>query len=107
MRFGDPHTLLLLFVYAVLGLSGYFLIICFFCMFLAFGEASDRIRPKSPHKPGKIAGTEDQDSIDQDRAVGYGGSMVPIFRIIHSKKKPTFGSHRLKRQSCVVLVVKR
>jgi hypothetical protein len=50
MRFGDPHTLLLYFVYAMLGLSGYFLIMCSLCMFLAFGEASDKIRPQSEHR---------------------------------------------------------
>jgi hypothetical protein len=60
MRFGDPHTLMLYFVYAMLGLSGYFLIIYFFCMFLAFGEASDNIRPRSAHRTRQIAKVENQ-----------------------------------------------
>jgi hypothetical protein len=46
MRFFDPHTVLLYFVYPMLALGSYVLIICFICIFLAFGEKSDKIRAR-------------------------------------------------------------
>ena len=44
MKFFDSHILLLYLVYPMLALGIYLLIISSICMFLAFGEESDRIR---------------------------------------------------------------
>jgi hypothetical protein len=44
MRFADSHSILLYLVYPMLALGIYFLIISSICIFLAFGEESDKIR---------------------------------------------------------------
>lgn len=49
MGFFDPHTAIIYFVYAMLALAGYFLIVWSICIFLAFGERSDKIRAQSKH----------------------------------------------------------
>jgi hypothetical protein len=43
----DPHTVLKYFVYLMLALGSYVLIIFSACIFLAFGEESDKIRAQS------------------------------------------------------------
>jgi hypothetical protein len=47
MRFFGPHAVLLHFVNPMLALGSYLLIIRSICMFLAFGEESDKIRAQS------------------------------------------------------------
>jgi hypothetical protein len=46
MRFFDSHTILLYLVYPIVALGVYFLIISSICIFLAFGEESDKIRAR-------------------------------------------------------------
>jgi hypothetical protein len=47
MDFFDPHTVSTYFVYSMLAFGAYFLIIYSLCIFLAFGEESDKIRAQS------------------------------------------------------------
>jgi hypothetical protein len=47
MRFFDSHTILLYLVYPVLALGIYVLAISSICIFLAFGEESDKIRAQA------------------------------------------------------------
>jgi hypothetical protein len=61
MRFGDPHTLLLHFLYAMLGLGAYFLTMRSMCLFLAFGEESDEFRSRSKYRAQRFARAENQD----------------------------------------------
>jgi hypothetical protein len=72
MRFSDPHTLLQYFIYVVLGMGGYFLIICSLCRFLAFGEASDGIRSRSVRGVRLITKGEDQHpETHPDQGMGF------------------------------------
>jgi hypothetical protein len=47
MRFFGPQTVFLYFVYPMLAVGSYFLVICSTCIFLAFGEESDKPRTNS------------------------------------------------------------
>jgi hypothetical protein len=67
MRFFGPHTLLLHFIYPMLGLGGYVLIVFSICVFLAFGEESDGMRAKLINKPKHLSNIGDLTTpINQD-----------------------------------------
>jgi hypothetical protein len=60
MRSSDPHTLLLHCLYAMLGLGGYFLIMRSICLFLAFGEESDKFRSRPKYRTQGFARAKNQ-----------------------------------------------
>ena len=60
MSFGDPHTLLVHFLYAMLGLGGYFLTMGSICLFLAFGEESDELRFRLKHRAQRFVRANNQ-----------------------------------------------
>jgi hypothetical protein len=60
MRFFDPHTLLLYFIYPILGFGGYLLVMYSFCVFVAFGEESDGMRAQLLEKSQHLTNIGDR-----------------------------------------------